>query len=692
MEARKTLTLLLAALALTACKYDDSELWEQVNRNSERISATEQVAAAERIAALETWQAKTNTNIQSTQALLGTDDCITAVTPVTEAGMKVGYTITFLNSPAITIYNDENGFEGITPQIGVTQEDDDNWYWTLNGDPMTDGEGNSIQADDDSAPVPQLSTGASLTVAQDSEGAAIVADAVYLSVDDGETWTRVSGMDGKSFFSGVDTSNSTCVTFSLADGASFSIARYTDLKLTFERSAVRLGYGNTMTIGFTAEGNETFSTDNLFIVAPDGWKVSTGLATRASTGFSLTVTAPEEAQLTAGSAVAEGDILVMLGNGQNDAVIGRIKADCKDTYLVMENVNAGDVAEATGSRYDLTSITVTSGTLDKEDWLSVTQSSQKTLLYLDLEGAVYYDPGKDVLSYNYDLTDKPLIDIKMPDGVTSLDDGAFNYCTALTSVTLQEGLTSIGERAFIDCSALTSITLPEGLTSIGEDAFNACSALKSIILPASLTSIGERMFSDCSALTSIVLPEGLASIAAFAFEKCSALTEITLPEGLTSIDYGAFENCTALASIDLPEGLTSMGEAVFSHCTSLTTITLPEKLTSITHNTFSHCSALVSVEIPKGVTYMGQAAFNHCSSLESITLPEGVSTIGNRAFENCTSLTTVTCLSTTPPELRDDTFSGCSALTSIYVPAGSVEVYKAAEKWNEYADIIQAIP
>ena len=38
MEARKTLTLMLAALALTACKYDDSELWEQVNRNTEHYT------------------------------------------------------------------------------------------------------------------------------------------------------------------------------------------------------------------------------------------------------------------------------------------------------------------------------------------------------------------------------------------------------------------------------------------------------------------------------------------------------------------------------------------------------------------------------------------------------------------------------------------------------------------------------
>lgn len=38
MKARKTMTLLLAALALTACKYDDSELWEQVNRNTEHYT------------------------------------------------------------------------------------------------------------------------------------------------------------------------------------------------------------------------------------------------------------------------------------------------------------------------------------------------------------------------------------------------------------------------------------------------------------------------------------------------------------------------------------------------------------------------------------------------------------------------------------------------------------------------------
>lgn len=152
MKAKNVFTMLLAALTMTACDYDDSALWEQVNQNTEDIAAQ-----AERIAALEAWQAETNTNIQSLQTLLSTTDYITAVTPVMENGAEVGYTISFLNSDPITIYHGQKGDKGdtgdkgdkgdtgdtgatgatgaagATPQIGVTQGEDGNWYWTLNG-------------------------------------------------------------------------------------------------------------------------------------------------------------------------------------------------------------------------------------------------------------------------------------------------------------------------------------------------------------------------------------------------------------------------------------------------------------------------------------------------------------------------------------------------------------------------------
>ena len=38
------------------------------------------------------------------------------------------------------------GVDGETPQIGLTQGTNGNWYWALNGELMTDSDGNSIHA------------------------------------------------------------------------------------------------------------------------------------------------------------------------------------------------------------------------------------------------------------------------------------------------------------------------------------------------------------------------------------------------------------------------------------------------------------------------------------------------------------------------------------------------------------------
>ena len=129
---------LACALTFTACDdYDDTALWEQVNDNTSRIEALEQ------------WQNEVNNNIAALQQLLNTNDMITSVTPVTLGGEVTGYTIAFLHSDPITIYHGEkgeDGADGSTPQIGLTRQEDGNWYWTLNGSLMTDAEGNPIRA------------------------------------------------------------------------------------------------------------------------------------------------------------------------------------------------------------------------------------------------------------------------------------------------------------------------------------------------------------------------------------------------------------------------------------------------------------------------------------------------------------------------------------------------------------------
>ena len=528
MKTRKTLTLLLlAALTFAACKYDDSELWEQVNQNTEELAAQ-----AARIAALEAWQAETNTNIEALQTLLSTTDYITAVTPVVKDGVEVGFTISFLNTPAITIYHGtkgDKGDKGDTPQIGATQGEDGNWYWTLNGELLTDTDGNPIRANGtqggqgdqgpagDDAPLPQLATGKKLNEQQittDSQNKNIEPDAIYLSVDGGKTWTRVSGEDGEkgdtgdtgpkgdSVFERVDTTNADYVTFTLADGSIFQVPRYTGISLTFDSESLSLLYGGTATIQCTAEGSAEFTTDNLFIVAPAGWKADIALTRATSTKFALNVTAPDTD--------SEGEILVMLDNKKGSTTIGRIPVKTAGgivgTELKADGLASGQIAALIGSRTDLTSITVTSGEINDDDWAAV--KSQGSLTDLDLAGATYTGTNAANIVYTGHLGGNSILQtLKLPQGVTGIGDKSFTAFTALKSVVLPDGLTSIESYAFLYCSALTSITLPASLTSIGFRAFRYCGSLKTVTcLAATPPGLSTEDFANCDALTAIQVP------------------------------------------------------------------------------------------------------------------------------------------------------------------------------------------
>jgi uncharacterized repeat protein (TIGR02543 family) len=300
---------------------------------------------------------------------------------------------------------------------------------------------------------------------------------------------------------------------------------------------------------------------------------------------------------------------------------------------------------------------------------------------------------------------------ELPSGITYLGEYAFMNCMNLALTSLPEGLTSISLAAFRNCTSLALTSLPTNLTFITNNAFNNCTNLAITSLPAGLTSIENRTFTNCTNLAINALPEGIATIGENAFENCTSLALSSLPTGLTSISNSAFYGCTSLGLTSLPTGLTSINDTAFSGCISLALTSLPAGITSIGNGAFFNCATLNLTTLPTGVTSIGQQAFGNCTnlaltslpagitsidyyafgnctSLDQITLPTGLTSINGTTFYGCTSLVEITCLAATPPTLGTGAFNNTASNLEIKVPAASVNAYKAAAGWSDYADKI----
>lgn len=162
--------------------------------------------------------------------------------------------------------------------------------------------------------------------------------------------------------------------------------------------------------------------------------------------------------------------------------------------------------------------------------------------------------------------------------------------------------------------------------------------------------------------------------------------EVIIQNGITYIGSYAFYNCKNLEYISMPS-VTKIDFFAFWSCTSLTTVNMPN-VTEILYSAFENCTSLVLERLPN-VSSISNSVFNGCESLTSITLPSSVTSIGANAFWG-TLLTTVTIEASVPPTLRYDAFN-FENINAFYVPAESVDAYKAADTWADCADKIFAI-
>ena len=359
----------------------------------------------------------------------------------------------------------------------------------------------------------------------------------------------------------------------------------------------------------------------------------------------------------------------------------------------------------------------------------VPENSDSIIYYKSTDGSII-QPNKAALfdAHIVSNTYEDGVGVICFDGpITVIDRQAFYNEDVLSSIIIPNGVTEIGERAFYGCENLTSITIPNSVTEIGSYAFSGCENLTSITIPNSVTEIVHDTFSNCTNLKrfygkfatsdgkalicngklisyahgnsaeSYTIPNSVTEIEHGAFSGCKNLKSIIIPNSVTSIGGEVFYNCENLTSITIPNSVTEIGRWAFKDCKNLTSITIPNSVISIGDTVFSGCENLTSVTIPNSVTSIGYRAFYDCKNLTSITIPDSVTVIGGDAFMSCDNLKEVYCKATTPPDaLLDDYYFGdawCAfeynaSGRKIYVPRESVEAYKTANGWKEYAGAI----
>ena len=163
-----------------------------------------------------------------------------------------------------------------------------------------------------------------------------------------------------------------------------------------------------------------------------------------------------------------------------------------------------------------------------------------------------------------------------------------------------------------------------------------------------------------------------------------------------SLVEALYLNGELVTDLVIPNGVESIGQYAFYDCHCLKSITIPNSVTSIGGDAFYHCAGELTVNcnIPSNTTSTDGAFY--ASEFTKVTIGDSVTSIGNFAFWACHSLKGVYCKPTTPPTGGPSMFSyidknyntvplGCK----IYVPTNSVNAYKAAKYWSDYALYIQ---
>ena len=737
MKKLLTFAALLAVVAFTSCKYDDDDIWNSVHGLENRVAKLEELCK------------QMNTNISSLQTIvtaLQNNDYVTGITPVMQGGKEVGYTITFSKSNPITIYHGKDGQngedgtdgkDGVTPTIGVKQDTDGIYYWTLDGDWLTDKHGDKIKAEGkdgaDGSDGEDGSDGTDGTNGKDgiTPQFKIENDYWFISYDNGNTWTQLGkatgengkdgedGVGGDSMFTGIDYKTSTdYVIFTLADGTQIKLPTWS----AFE-ALQRL----------CNETNTNLSALQTIVTALQNNDYITSVDPLTEDGKVLGYTI---------KFAKSNPIVIYNGKDGTDGVDGNtpiigVKKDTDDIYYWTLD---GEFIVVDGQKIKAQGTDGNNG-VDGSDGVTPKLEIRESYWWISYDNGTNWTQlgkatgengadGKDGDSIKitqdennvyFELVDGTIITISKTGSQSSniiifADKDVKKRCVGLWD-TNGDGELSHEEVAAVttigtvfqnntDIEFFNELKYFSGLTALEANAFNGCSNLCNIAIPANVATIDVSSFKGCSQLMQVTFDKN----------SCITIFEGSYNENGGSYN-GVFADCRALKTIRIPASVTEIKACAFQNCTSLSSVTFEDDSNLQTigggytcyrgnydsydfgiFGAFAGCTSLTSIEIPNSVKEIGVCAFQGCSQLQSVTFQKGslITTLSGgyiskgygTSIENASNMIF-------------GVFAKCSTLSSIEIPANvetidacvfqdcinlSVVTFEQGSKLKEFGD------
>ena len=290
----------------------------------------------------------------------------------------------------------------------------------------------------------------------------------------------------------------------------------------------------------------------------------------------------------------------------------------------------------------------------------------------------------------------PITEIKIDEGVTYLGNYAFSCLTNVVKVNIPASITSLGDSIFRGDTALTTVEWASGFKApeitdtdsnsatytgnyVPTSMFDGCTSLGkdkelSAWLPASFNGVGCAAFRGTQFTVDFDNWSNLNYIGAYGFAGMPNLDSFTLSNEITLGLRGKNEasnafNSSGLKSLTVADKITVIPIGMCDGCEQLSSVALANSITTIAMYAFRNTEALKEIDL-KNVQTINGYAFQG-SGLTALVLPESVKKVESRAFEACTSLTKVTINAAELTLDNNNTFAGCSALSTVVTSATS---------------------